>query len=108
MLYKDQECSEVVKIKAKPGIVAKASEVYKANHPFAKRVDFDELFEQLITLAALQLGLITNRDLGISEEEFIQLQKQEPARIEEPIRVLQESRNNGKVEEEISGLDLLN
>lgn len=107
MLFKDQECSDTIKIKVKPGIVAKAEEVYKANHPFAKKVDFDELFEQLITLAALQLGLITNNDLGISEIEFKQLASSKAVEAQE-IKAIPENRNSATVEEEVSGLDLLN
>lgn len=75
MLYKEQECSMTLKIKVKPGIVEKAEQVYKANHPFCKKVDFDELFEQLITLAAIKLKLIFASDLGISEEVYDNLQR---------------------------------
>jgi hypothetical protein len=107
MLFKDQECSDTIKIKVKPGIVAKAAEVYRANHPFAKRVDFDELFEQLITLAALQLGLITNTDLGISEGEFKQLVNSRAVEAQE-FKSIPEIRNSVTVEEEVTGLDLLN
>lgn len=107
MLFKDQECSDTVKIKVKPGIIAKAAEVYKANHPFAKKVDFDELFEQLITLAALQLGLITNNDLGISEDEFKQLANSKAVEAQE-IKTIPEIRNSVTVEEEVTSLDLLN
>ena len=105
MLFEDQECSEILKIKVKPGIVNKAKEVYKAEHPFCKRVDFDELFERIITLAAAKQGLITNADLGIPEKDFQSMQKELDISDE---YVEPQIENNDTVGKESSALDLLN
>ena len=56
MLFKDQK-RELVKLKAKPGIVEVAQEVYTQAYPFASEANLDDLFEELVTRAAMQLGL---------------------------------------------------
>lgn len=105
MLFRNQETEKVIKIKVKEGILKKAGEVFLAQRPFAKKTDLDELFEQLITLAAIKLGLVTNSDLGITEEELKALQAEipqpAPLKVENNDTVVNEGR-------EVSALDLLN
>lgn len=105
MLFRNQESDKVIKIKVKEGILKKAGEVFLAQRPFAKKTDLDELFEQLITLAAINLGLVTNDDLGITKEELSAMQQQIPE--QKPL----EPQNNDKVvneDAEPSALNLLN
>lgn len=105
MLFRNQEADKVIKIKVKEGILKKANEVFLAQRPFAKKTDLDELFEQLITLASIKLGLVTNDDLGITNEEYKALQDVNHT------PVIPEVENNGTLineDKEPSALNLLN
>lgn len=57
MLFKDEK-REVVKLKAKQGIVDLASKVYETAYPFSSEANLDDLFEEMVTRYALQMGLI--------------------------------------------------
>jgi len=60
MLFKDEK-REQVKLKAKPGIIELAEKVYATAYPFSSEANVDDLFEEMVTRFALQLGLIGNQ-----------------------------------------------
>ena len=58
MLFKEQKREQVKPaLKAKPGIMDLAEKVYAAAYPFSTEVNLDDLFEEMVTRYALQLGL---------------------------------------------------
>jgi tRNA splicing ligase len=67
MLYKDEK-RELIKIKAKPSIVELANTLYSQYYPFSVGTNLDDLFEQLITLAAFNSKLPDSNNSEISTE----------------------------------------
>ena len=68
MLFKDEK-REPIRIKAKPGIIELAEELYKTLYPYASEANLDDLFEQLITVSAEDLHLVQNNLVVIEEEK---------------------------------------
>lgn len=57
MLFKDQK-RELIKLKAKPGVVQLAQDLYQVAYPFADEANLDNLFEELIVRKAIEMQLI--------------------------------------------------
>ena len=63
MLYKDEKRTEKIAIKAKPSIVKLTKLVWDQIQPWMDEVDYNALFEQLITLTAANVNAIPAEDL---------------------------------------------
>lgn len=75
MLYKDQNKSDKIALKVKPGIKKLANNIWGASYPFLDKMDVDALFEQIITSEALRLNLVPVEDLP--EHIQVALRKEE-------------------------------
>jgi hypothetical protein len=67
MLYKDEK-RELIKIKAKPSVVQLANDLYLKYYPFSVQTNLDDLFEQLITLAAYKAKMFDSNNSEINDE----------------------------------------
>lgn len=70
MLYKDEK-RELIKIKAKPSVVELAHTLYSKYYPFSVETNLDDLFEQLITVAAFSAQIYnspeSNDEIGTND-----------------------------------------
>lgn len=91
MLYKEQDKSEKLNLKVKPGVKELASKLWAASYPFIDKMDIDALFEQIIITEALKMDIVPFEDLpkDLQEELFKkqqeQIQEVQPMVLEQPI-----------------------
>lgn len=69
MLFKDEK-REPIKIKAKPGVVEVAEELYGVAYPFADEANLDNLFEELVVRKAWEVGLLPNPQQQEAEQSI--------------------------------------
>ena len=86
MLFKFQKRDQVVKIKAKEGIVNMAKEVYEKVNPYSVEANLDDLFEQLVTQAGEALGLLPELEKKPELQVQTKIEKSDTVGIEELLK----------------------
>lgn len=54
----DNEKRIAIKIKAKPGIMDLAKQLYKVSYPFSSSLNIDDMFEEMVVRYAVAKGLM--------------------------------------------------
>lgn len=85
MLYKDEKREDRIVVKVKPSIKKLADKLWNKLYPWIETVDYEALFEQLITIESAKLLLIPQEDFPeeMQEQAYQILQKQQiPSKVQ--------------------------
>lgn len=88
MLFKEQK-REQIKLKAKPGVVELAEELYRVAYPFADEANLDNLFEELVIRKALEMEIVAVPQVAEPVEKAVE---------EESLEAAEEDENAGTLE----------